>query len=561
MIEDARQIPNGTALDCDVCIIGGGAAGIAMAREFIGSGCKVILLVGAGRRESAEDRDLYRGFAAPAESHEPLEENRRRIWGGSTTLWGGRCIPFDDIDFEPRDWVPHSGWPVRREELASFFVRATALCEAGEYRFDARDVFPETQPEIVAGLDDATVASWPLERWGPPTDFGRRYEKELRGAANITVLMHAHAKHLQLAPQGGAMRHVVVATNPGHEFTVRARQYVLACGGLENPRLLLAANDVARAGIGNETDNVGRYYQSHLFGVSAFVRLRDPERGFIYEFERDEQGVYCRRRFWITPEAQRERRIGNAIGFFFRPPIAHAVHRNALFSATFLGKFFLGAFKRYGLRGSAARIRAERAVLQEHFDVVMRQAPSLAPQLLRLMQQRFLARRRLPMILAPRSGNQFHLFYQTEHSPNRESRVVLHAERDALGMPRLETRVQFTEFDFATVLEMHRLLQARFTASGVGEFIYREEELRERLIEEARHFNSNAHHIGTTRMSDDPRHGVVDRHGRVHEVENLYVAGCSIFPTSGHANPTLTLVALALRLADHLKAMPATPPC
>ena len=438
MIEDARRIPNGTVLEGDLCIVGGGAAGIALAREFIGSRRKVILLVGAGKRESAADRDLYRGFASPVGGHEPLEENRRRIWGGSTAAWGGRCIPFDEVDFEPREWVPHSGWPFRRAELAPYFTRATALCEAGEDRFDARDVFPDTQPEIVAGLDDATVASWPLERWGPPTHFGRRYEKELRAAPNISVLLHAHAKHLQLAPPGGALRHVVVATKPGHEFTVRARRVVLACGGLENPRLLLAANDVARTGIGNEADNVGRFYQSHLFGVAAFARLCDPGRGFVYEFERDAEGVYCRRRFWITPEAQRARRMGNAIGFFFRPPIAHAVHRNALFSATFLGKFFLGVFQRYGVRGGMARIRAERTALREHMGVVLRHAPGLAPQIVRLVQQRFFARRRLPIVLAPRAGNQFHLFYQTEHLPNPEIRVVLHAERDALGMPRLE---------------------------------------------------------------------------------------------------------------------------
>src|SRR4029079_19485828 len=133
-----------------------------------------------------------------------------------------------------------------------------------------------------------------------------------------------------------------------------------------------------------------------------------------------------------------------------------------------------------------ARIRAERTALREHLGVVLRHAPGLAPQILRLVQQRFFARRRLPIVLAPRSGNQFHLFYQTEHLPNPQSRVVLHTERDALGMPRLEARVQFTELDFTTVLEMHRLLHARFAASGVGEFVYREEDLRARLVDEAR---------------------------------------------------------------------------
>ena len=553
MIEDARKIPAGTTLDADLCIIGGGPAGISIAREFAGTGKKVILLVGGGRRERADYRDLYRGFAEPPGSHEPLEENRPRVLGGGTTVWGSRCVPYDPIDFEKREWIPHSGWPITYESLRPHFERANVICETGDFRYDARDVFPDKQREMIAGFDGADIATWQLERWGPPTDFGRRYEKDLRTAENISVLLHAHATNLQLETHGSALRHISAVTAPGHAFTVRARRHVLACGGLENARLLLASNDVVGAGIGNHSDCVGRYYQSHLFGVIAYARLRDPNKDFIYEFERDREGVYCRRRFAITPEAQRGHRIGNGIGFFFRPPIAHAVHRNALFSATFLGKFFVSSFKRYGVGGGLRRIRQEQDALGEHFGVVLRNAPALIPQVVRLVQQRFFAKRRLPIVLAPRKSNQFHLFYQTEHAPNLESRVILHSERDAFGMPRLEARVRFNECDFKTVLEMHRLMRERFAKSGVGDFIYDDAELRAKLDGEGRKFNSNAHHIGTTRMSDDPASGVVNAQCRVHGVDNLFVAGSSVFPTSSHANPTLTLVAMALRLADHLK--------
>lgn len=554
MIEDARQIPPGTVLEADLCIIGGGPAGLSIALELANTGRKVIVLVGGGRREQEDYRDLYRGHASPPGSHEPLEENRPRVLGGGTTVWGSRCVPYDPVDFERRDWIPHSGWPITYESLRGHFDRASILCETGHFDFDARSTFPGKQPEMIAGFDSAELATWPLERWGPPTDFGRRYARDLSRASNLSVLLHAHATHLQLEAHGGALRQVDAASAPGRAFVVRAKRYVLACGGLENARLLLAADDVAKAGIGNHSDCVGRFYQAHLFGVIGHARLRDPNKDFIYEFERDREGVYCRRRFWVTPEAQQRLRIGNGIGFFFRPPIAHAVHRNALSSALFLGKFTVSSLKRLGLRGAVARARNERRVLGEHLEVVLRNAPGLAPQVVRLIQQRFFARRRLPIVLAPRSTNQFHLFYQTEHAPNPESRVVLHQDRDAFGMRRLEARIRFEQVDFQSVLQLHRLMRERFAASGVGEFIYEEAELRAKLEDEARKFNSNAHHIGTTRMSEDPARGVVDPQCRVHGVENFYLAGSSVFPTSSHANPTLTLVAVALRLADHLKA-------
>jgi choline dehydrogenase-like flavoprotein len=555
MIEDARKIPPEVTLDADLCIIGGGPAGITLALELANSGKQVVLLVGGARRETATNRDLYRGFSDPPGSHEPLEENRPRVWGGGTTVWGSRCVPFDPVDFEAREWIPNSGWPIRYEEMAAYQARANELCEAGDNQYDARVALPGTQPEMIAGLDNAELATWPLERWGPPTNFARRYEPPLAAAGNVRVLLHAHATRLQLAPGGGSLEEVLAATSPGRAFRVRAKRYVLACGALENARLLLASNDVAACGVGNESDCVGRYYQSHLFGVVAWAQLRDPAHGFMYEFERDRAGVYCRRRFWLTPEAQRARRAGNAIGFFFRPPFGSAVHRSALFSATYLGKFFLTTLKRYSLREGWRRVRENRRALGEHFRVVLRNAPGLVPQVARLIRQRFFAKRRLPIVLTPRKANHFHLFYQSEHAPNRESRVVLHAEKDDFGMPRLDVRIRFGEADFATPIELHRVLKERFLASGVGDFHYDEDALRTKLAEEVHRFNSNAHHIGTTRMSDDPGHGVVDRHGRVHTVDNLYVAGASVLPTSSHANPTLTLVALTLRLAAHLKGL------
>jgi choline dehydrogenase-like flavoprotein len=555
MIGDARKIPAGTILRCDVCIVGGGPAGIAIARELAGSTASVILLESGGWKETAETRDLYRGHVEPTSSHEPLEENRRRQWGGASAAWGGRCIPFDAIDFEKRYWVPHSGWPITKAQLDPFYARALTLCEAGEYQFLAEETFPEKQHEMIAGFDGPDVVSNRMERWGPPTHFGKRYARELQSASNITILFHANCLRIRLHPEGRSVEQITVASFERNEFFIEARFFVLACGGLENTRLLLASNDVMKNGIGNHSDKLGRHYMSHLFGALAMARLRDNGSGFIFDLERDREQVYCRRRFWITPEAQKKNEMLNAIAFFFRPPLGRAVHRNALFSSAYLAKFFLATFRRNRPAKAAAIIRENRAALRAHLKIVAADAPGLAPQIARIVKNRWFARRRLPFVLPPKDHNHYSLYYQSEHAPNPESRVVLHTEKDFFGMPRLLVKIKFSELEIETVLRAHRLIRDQFKATKTGELEYDEAALSEDVRHEIEEFNSSAHQLGTTRMSVSPVDGVVDADCRVHGVQNLFVAGSSVFPTSGHANPTLTIVALAVRLADHLKSL------
>jgi choline dehydrogenase-like flavoprotein len=552
MLVYAKNIPGSTRLDADVCIIGGGAAGITIARSLDGGPLKVLLVAGGGSRETAFTTDLYTGVVEPFDTHEPLQENRVRAWGGSTVAWGGRCIPYDAIDFRRRDWIPHSGWPLSYDELLPYIREAVGVCEAGRPEFDARAAFPGTQAEILAGIDGDDMHSWPLERWSPPTNFATRYGQGFNRSRNVTVVLEGHVVRLAVNSTGSAVTHAVVASAPNRVFEVRAATFVLAAGGLENPRLLLASNDVIPTGLGNGHDLVGRFYQSHRFGVCGEAVLRDPMRNFVYEFERDSDGVYCRRRFRLSDTAQEQHRIGNAIAFFARPGAGAAVHRNAITSSVYLAKTVMNAAKRGPIRMAQHLVR-ERSILTQHAKVVMSDGIRSAPDLWSLAVARFGGARRLPSILPPRRFNHFHLYYQTEHAPNPESRVALADERDALGMRRLSVHVAFSPVDFDTVRQLYRVFARRFAASGAGTFSYSDDALEQQLDATGQGFNSNAHHIGTTRMADIPSNGVVDRDCRVHGMQNLFVSGSSVFPTSGHANPTLMIVALALRLAHLLK--------
>ena len=547
MIIDAAQLDEGAALAADVCIVGSGAAGITLALELATTGLNVAMLTGGARRERSADRDLYRGEVEAGSSHEPLEENRRRAFGGSTIAWGGRCIPLEPIDFETRSWIPESGWPIAYSDLLPHFARAMAICDAGPFSFDAR-------APMIEGFDGPEITTKRLERWSPPTNFGRRYRRELDRARNVRVLMGAHALELELRADGGSIERVRAASRPGREFSIRARAVVLAAGGLENARLLLASNDVHVAGVGNGEGLVGRYYMSHLVGIAETVRIDQRGAAFRYGFETDEGGVYCRRRFALTESAQAGRGIGNAVASLVRPAISDAIHRDPLFSAGFLAKQYVDTARRAGLRGLPRALSVDRATRREHWSVVAHASPKSAAGALRVARQRYLAKRRLPMLLADRDAAQHHLFYQGEHAPNAESRVTIARARDAFGVPRLAVHVAFSDVDVRTVVELHRVIAERFDATRTGSLAFDEPRIRERVAESLSAFNSQAHHLGTTRMSSSPRTGVVDADCRVHGLDDLFVAGGSVFPTGGHANPTLTIVALAARLADHLAA-------
>ncbi|MDH4445876.1 MAG: GMC family oxidoreductase [Akkermansiaceae bacterium] len=554
MIEDARTIVAGTCLEADLCIIGGGAAAITLALGYLNSGRSVIVIPGGGPNQSAFGIDLYRGAVSPQGSHEPLEENRLRMWGGTTTVWGGRCIPFDPIDFEKRDWMPNSGWPVGIEELNPYISRASEISEAGEANYDARSVFPRTQAEILTGFDDEDFASWPLERWSVPTDFSKRYKAELESAPNVRVLLHAHAIHLKLEGSGDSLESVKVACTPGQDFWVKSRDTVLACGALENARLLLAARDVLPEGIGNKNDLVGRYYQSHRFGVCGHVELKNPDKNFIYDFEKDAEGVYCRRRFWLTPEAQEKHQVCNVVGFFFRTVSGSSEHRNAMVSTVLLAKMILGGARK-GPRRLCEILKDQRMEFLTHLKIVIMDGPSIFGQLAAVAYTRFFQKRRLPMVLPPKKMNRFPLFFQTEHAPLHDSRVLLdESSVDEFGIPRLEARIKFGEIDYRTITTYISLFKKRIEETGLGTFYLSAADQQFLTNPEKQNFNSNSHNIGTTRMSDRPESGVVDKDCKVYSVANLYVAGSSVFPTSGHANPTLMIIALTLRLADHLAA-------
>jgi choline dehydrogenase-like flavoprotein len=546
-----REAHSGGSLRTDFCIIGGGPAAIAVALELLKTDCDIVMLVGGGeRRESAVDQDLNRGIVPREGSHEGLEENRRRVFGGATQAWGGRCIPFQPIDFEERPWMPYSGWPFGYEAIEDFYHRAVQLCDAGEFEFDARKVFAGAPDEIIPGLDSSELESWHLERWSPPINFSVRYREILEKASNIRVLLDTHLTAL-CAARAETISGARVVCN-GRAFEIHAGQYILATGGIENARILLSSKGPFHPnGLGNDHDLVGRFYMCHPHGCVGALALKNPKSA-MRDYERDPDGVYCRRRWWVVENAQRSHRIGNMV-FALDAPNPEMGHRDALFSCVYVVKALKAILKARGIRGRYERLIKERQSAKEHLQVVLRGGFKVIPAILRFGRQRLTRGRRLPSVLPRTNAPCWGLFFQAEQAPNPESRITLSPnEVDAHGMPRAVVNLAFSDIDRKTVIEGHRIFLERYQEANAGTAIFDEAALEKFLLRFSERFNSAAHHIGTTRMASTPESGVVDANCRVFGIENLYVTGSSVFPTSGHANPTLTIVALAIRLGEHL---------
>ena len=549
MFLDARDFPEGAVLKCDVCVVGSGAAGMTLALEFAKAGRETVVLEAGGKHWEKATQALYEGEVSDPHTHGPLHRHRQRRLGGTTTVWGGRCIPYDPIDMEERSYVPHSGWPIKRCDLDSYYARAHAYLEIGDYAYRVKDALPSAPPELIPCFRSSIMRTDVLERYSPPTDFGKRYAHDIRASQNIRLCLHANCTKIALNPEGNAVSHLEAASLKKNAFRITARHFVLAAGGLETARLLLASDDVLKNGIGNHSDMLGRFYMSHLSGAVAVVKLRGNPDNIVLDYERTPDGVYCRRRFWIPEDVQRRHRILNMYAFLHRPKLVDPSHGNSILSAMFLAKHLFAYKIPVDYRSDRRPGKPLYQLMCHHALNVFSGLPSLAVFGMRWTRQRLLSRRRLPSAILKSSTNTYPLLYHAEQSPDPQSRVRLSEQRDHLGVPRLHVDWRFNDLDVKSIRTFHCLLRQELERTQCGELIYDEETIEDEIRSCC---DAGGHHIGTTRMSSDPGQGVVDENCLVHGVNNLFVASSSVFATSSQANPTLTIVAMAVRVADRV---------
>jgi len=511
MFVDALAVPDGLQIEADVCIVGAGAAGITIARELRAAWSLRTVLVESGRfTPDPATQSLYAG-TIDGRQYFPLDSARTRQFGGTTNEWAGECRPLDALDFEQRDWVPESGWPWGLATLLPFYEKAQSVCQLGPFAYTVADWEQQgVRPIAVHGERIRTYAF----HYSPPTRFGELYRTDLARATNIVVYLGANAVDLDTATPPYQVSAVRVACLSGSRFRVKARVFVLAAGGIENARLLLLANSVEHAGLGNSRGQVGRYFMEHLYlDRAATILAREENISDFYTSGHWSGGQRVRGILGLSPDVQRQEKLTNYCAVLDEAPPRRTGR---------LWRSFLSA-----LRRGPVRVRAP-----SHLRALMDVAARINPAGRKPSVRRYLVKNVL------------------EQAPNPESRIVLGSDRDQLGCPRVVLRWRLTAIDKRTAHRAHQILGEDLARAGVGS-------LRSALGKDSDPWPSTLrgarHHIGTTRMHADPHRGVVDADCRVHGIANLYIAGSSVFPTSGSANPTLTIVALALRLAEHVR--------
>jgi choline dehydrogenase-like flavoprotein len=548
---DARSLTSGTELEADVAVVGAGPAGITLALELADAGHSVLVIESGGDKPNAQTQRLA-DTAGEDPGHAGMRIATRRQVGGASNIWGGRCVPFDPIDFQPRRATEGARWPVGYAELEGYYARACTWCKCGEAVFNVRNAANLAGRAIVPGWKEGEMSAATLERWSLPTNFAREYGTRMANAPRLRLVRNLTCTEIVCAQDGASVEHLTARTEEGKSVKVRAARYVLACGGLEATRLLLASDRVHPGGIGNHAGHLGRWYMGHVEARIARVHFTTPPEETIYDYERTPDGVYVRRRFTFSPQCLIQHELPNMAMWLENPEMSDAGHRKGVMSLVYLllvsplGGYLVSE----GIREHQINATI-RTPARAHVANVVRDLRATTAFALSFGYRRVLKRgRKAPGFFVPSRTNVYDLLYQGEHLPNHASHVELTSTRDAVGVRRLATHIAIAERDLQGAVRAHELFDAYLQRHKVGhlEYIYKDPKraIRERL-------SSGCHQSGTTRMAANPADGVLDPNGAVHGCENLYVASSSAFPTSSQANSTFMIVVFALRLADHLQ--------
>jgi choline dehydrogenase-like flavoprotein len=538
MIVDANALAPGATVSADICVVGAGVAGIALAHELRDTDCTLALVESGGLEPNVQTQSLNAGRNIGVPYYE-LDQSRTRAFGGTSHHWccelggtqlGVRLMGLDALDFEKRDWVPNSGWPFPKTELDPHYEKAHAFCEIGPYAYSVDEWKARLPREDIQLMRDSDEVETRVFQFATKTLWYQKYREVLDRSSKVKVYTNATVLKVQTNATAAEVTHLDAITFEGKKLRFQAKRYVLAGGGIETARLMLLSNDVQPGGVGNDHDNVGRYFMEHPHIWTGYVVPNDAkifnQIGLYRVHSVDQTPIMGK--FSIQAKVQRREKLLNFVT---------SIHpANRLFTLDGVAEF----------KRCLARLKSGKfsGADREDFLHAMKHLPNLLEHGVQKVRKG-LDRNYRHRLNEP---NIFLLNPMTEQVPNRESRVLLGPDRDSLGQNRVQLDWRLTSQDIDSIRRSQIILAEELRRHGIGELIV---ELKDDSIPPRIH--GGWHHMGTTRMDDDPKKGVVDRHSRVHGISNLFVAGASVFPTSGYANPVLTLIAMTLRLAQHMK--------
>lgn len=526
-----------------LCVVGAGPVGLSVALEAARRGVDVLLLEsgsanpGTGKNSTSRPNIAH---VVNANGHAALSRVTREGLGGTTELWGGRCVPFEPVDFGARDYVPMSGWPVDAAEIDAVAERAADYLNCGTAGFHV---------DLPSWSDLLPVLMTQQERWSRRPHVAHRLGQAVLRHPRIHVLDCAAVTGLQFSGDVVTGVHV---RHRGQDTAISAGRTVLACGGVKTTRLLLneqSKRDDLFGGVGGP---LGRFYAGHLTGSISRLNFRTDRDSRPFRFQRSPDGTVVRRRFTLSAEAQREHRLLNTSFFIVNPPFGDPMHRSGplslislILSLPRLGRS-LGKPETVQINDAAPRN------LADHVKNVLRQPLRSVATLASIGIWRYMAPNPRWEFLVRNPEGVYSLQYHAEQSMRADNRIVLGDTTGSDGMRDVDIHFDFSADDIRSIIDAHHVLQKSLTASGRAHLQFLDAGSLAELVKSQA--TDGFHQIGTVRMSESADDGVVDSGLKVHGVTGLYVVGSAVFPTSGEANPTFMAVCLAIRLARSLAA-------
>ncbi len=509
MQSDARRLPAKTVLDAEICIVGAGPAGLTLAHEFVDSKTTVLILESGGLISDERTQELNEGVVI-GDAYVGLRQSRFRQVGGSANLWntdvgdhtGAKYVPLDPWDFDELADSAHTQWPIEYSDILPLYRRAQVVCGLGVFAYDGQDWSGPQYPTILLNGDQLSTKVY---QYGVDRPFTMFYPREIIESANIHLCHHATVRGFRLQNGNRQVAEARVACLAGNDFQAHARIFILAGGAIENARLLLISGETGTDCPGNAYEWVGRCFMEHPRDRALTLIPRSPnlfEEAKFYDLHAALDGTIVAGRIALDGHMIRTTGIPNA-------------------SITLMPR----------RRNAPMRLPSAAAKVTNYLQRFFRTAPSSGWGWSHTgnLTQNFEA---------------FELIINLEQRPNPDNRVALANRLDPLGFPRVNLFWQWRDAEQTNLERLRIIVASALEATGIG---------RVEVKTGLRPDPNAHHHAGTTRMHTDARWGVVDADGRVHGTENLYVTGASVLCRAGFANPTLTIVALALRLADHLK--------
>ena len=511
MHQDARYMDNDSVIDGDICIIGAGAAGISIALEWDNLPYKVILLEGGGLEYDDRVQELFRGKTT-GQRYYPLKSSRLHFFGGTTGHWGGLCSIFEPSAFEKRDWISESGWPFPATELGPYYQRAHKRLELGEYSFEVDHWIGKNASLTPLPLNKEVFYN-KIWRYCVPEamKFGKKFRDNIIRSKNIQLFTYANVVNLETSDNAQKITEATIRNYAGKTHRVRAKYFVLACCAIQNSRILLSSTKQVTTGLGNENDLVGRYFMENIEIKSAELWLKEPDALQLYM----RNAPNFKAELALTLQKQQELKILNGMLSFDPLDLARKIPP------------FIKSWTEEDPRENRKKMEKIYSNAGES---------------------------RLSKMLHSNKHSSFEITMRLEQAPNSLSRITLDdIEKDELGMPRANLNWVFTSLEKKSARTLYNLLGRQMGIAGIGRVKIEEILLDETNSTMPSTTSGGWHHMGTTRMSDDPKKGVVNSDGRLHNIYNLYVAGSSCFPNGAAVNPTFSIVALSLRLSDQLK--------